>query len=71
MEATNLYGNSMIQHLPYDKIEMWHGHPDLYMNTLDESLKSPVDSDIVKFSEVDLKYPDYLKEKSKKFSILS
>ena len=30
MDATNLYGHSMRQLLPYDKIEMWHGHPDLY-----------------------------------------
>ena len=29
-DATNLYGYSMIQPLPYDKIEMWHGNPDLY-----------------------------------------
>ena len=29
MEATNLYGHSMSQMLPYDEIEMWHGHPDL------------------------------------------
>ena len=31
IEATNLYGHSMCQPLPYDEIEMWHGHPDLYM----------------------------------------
>ena len=34
MDATNLYGHSMSQMLPYDEIEMWHGHPDLYMNKL-------------------------------------
>ena len=32
MDATNLYGHSMSQMLPYDEIEMWHGHLDLYMN---------------------------------------
>ena len=32
MDATNLYCHSMIQPLSYDEIEMWHGHPDLYMN---------------------------------------
>ena len=32
MDATNLYGHSMSQMLPYDEIKMWHGHPDLYMN---------------------------------------
>ena len=36
MDATNLYGHSMIQPLPYDEIEMWHGHPDLYMNWLEQ-----------------------------------
>ena len=29
IDATNLYGHSMSQMLPYDEIEMWHGHPDL------------------------------------------
>ena len=29
MDATNLYGHSMSQFLPYDEIETWHGHPDL------------------------------------------
>ena len=29
MDATNLYGQSLIQPLPYEKIEMWHAHPDL------------------------------------------
>ena len=29
MDATNLYGHSMCQPLPYDETEMWHGDPDL------------------------------------------
>ena len=29
-DATNLHGHSMSQMLPYDEIEMWHGHPDKY-----------------------------------------
>ena len=29
MEATNLYGHSRIQPLPYDELEMWHGDPGL------------------------------------------
>ena len=29
-DATNLYGHSISQFLPYDEIEMWHGHPDKY-----------------------------------------
>ena len=38
IDATNLYGHSMSQMLPYDDIEMWHGHPDLYMKWLEEIL---------------------------------
>ena len=38
MDATNLYGHSMSQMLPYDEIEMWHGHPDLYTEKLQEFL---------------------------------
>ena len=57
----------MSQMLPYDEIEMWHGHPDLYMNWLDEILNTPDDSDIGYFVEVDLKYPDNIKEKTKNF----
>ena len=37
-DSNNMYGHSMSQPLPYDKIEMWHGHPDLYMNNLEEIL---------------------------------
>ena len=57
----------MSQFLPYDEIEMWHGHPDLYMNKSGEILNTPDDSDIGYFLEVDLKYPDNIKEKTKKF----
>ena len=46
IDATNLYGHSMSQDLPYDEIEMCHGHPDLYMNKLEELLNTPDDSDI-------------------------
>ena len=67
MDATILYGNSMIQPLPYDEIEMWHGHPDLYVNKLDEILSTLDDSDIGFFVEVDLRYPDDIKEKTKCF----
>ena len=48
-DATNLYGHSMSQSLPYDEIEMWHGHPDLYVNRLEEILKTPDDS-VIGFS---------------------
>ena len=67
IDATNLYGYSMSQFLPYDEIEMWHGHPDHYMNWLEEILYTPDESDIGYFVEVDLKYPDNIKVKTKNF----
>ena len=66
-DATNLYGHSMSQMLPYDEIEMWHGHPDKYWNWLDIILNTPDDSEIGYFLEVDLKYPDDIKEKTRYF----
>ena len=66
-DATNLYGYSMSQMLPYDEIEMWHGHPDNYWKWLDEILNTPDDSEIGYFLEVDLKYPDDIKQKTKYF----
>ena len=56
--------------LPYDGIEMWHGHLDLYMYWLEQILGTPDDSDIGYFVEVDKKYPNNIREKSE-FSILS
>ena len=67
IDATNLYGHSMSQFLPFDEIEMWYGHPDKYLNWLDEILNTPDDSEIGYFLEVDLKYPDNLKQKTKYF----
>ena len=67
MDATNSYGHSMSQMLPYDEIEMWHGDPDKYWNWLDEILNTPDDADIGYFVEVDLKYPEDMKEKTKNF----
>ena len=67
MDATNVYGHSMSQFLTYDEIEMWHGDPDKYWNWLDEILNTPDDADIGFFVEVDLKYPDDIKEKTKNF----
>ena len=57
----------MIQALLYGEIEMWHGHPDLYMNKLEEIWNSPDDSVFGYFIEVDLKYSDSIEEKAKKF----
>ena len=45
------------------------GHLDLYMNNLEDILKTLDDSDTVYFLEIDLKYPD--NKKNKEFSILS
>ena len=67
LDATNLYGYSMSQPLPYDEIEMWQGHPDLYMNNLEEILNTSDGSHIGYFLEVDLRYLDNGKEKRKKF----
>ena len=66
-DPTNLYGYSVSQMLPYDEIEMWHGHPDKYWKWLDEILNKPDDSEIVFFLEVDLKYHDNIKQKTKYF----
>ena len=67
MEDTNLYGHSMSQSLPYDEIEMWHGHPDLYMNKFKKFLNTSDDSDIGYFLEIDLRYP----KKNIEFSLFS
>ena len=66
MDATNLYGHSMIQLFPYDEIKLWHGDPDLYVNWLEEILNTPDDSDIGYFVEVNLRYPNKIK-KTKNF----
>ena len=54
----------MSEHWPYNEIEMWHGHPDLYMNELEEIKNNSDDSAFGYFLEVDVKYPD--KKKGKK-----
>ena len=51
----------------YDEIEMWHGHLDLYMNKIEAILNTADDSDIGYFVEVDLKYHDNIKKKTKNF----
>ena len=70
MDATNLYGHSMIRSLAYDEIEMWHGHPDFYVTKLEKILNTPDDSHFGYFIEVDLKYPGK-KQKTKKFPFAS
>ena len=46
---------------------MWHDHPDLYFNKLDEFLYTLDDSDFGYFVEDDLRFPDDIKEKTKNF----
>ena len=60
-DANNIYGLSMSQPLPYDEIK-FDGNVKMeeIINTLD-------DSDIGYFIEVDLKYPDNIKQKTKNF----
>ena len=66
-DATILYAHSMVQPLTYVEIEMWHGHPDLYMNKLQEILKTSDDSYFGCFVPVDIKSSDNIKEKTKSF----
>ena len=68
IDATNLYGHSMSQMLTYDEIEMWHGDPDKYWNWLEGKLNTSDDNEIGYLLEVDLKYPDNIKEKTKHFA---
>ena len=51
-DANKLYGHSLKQPLPYDDFEMWHGHPELYMNKQDEisnTLELVIHSNKIKF----------------------
>ena len=67
MAANNLYGLSMVEPLPYDESEMWHGHPDLYRNKIEEILNTPDDTDNGFSVEVDLESPDNINEETKDF----
>ena len=60
-DANNLYGWAMSEYLPYDE--------SIFDNNvkLEEILNTPDDSDIGYFIEVDLKYTDNIKEKTKHF----
>ena len=60
-DANNLYGDSMSQPLPYDEIKYDNN------NKLEDILNTPDDSDIGYLIEVDLKYSDNIKEKTKNF----
>ena len=69
IDANNSYGWAMSQMLPYDEIEIWVGHPELYMDKLEDILNTEDDSDVGEFVEVDINYPDNMKQKTKVFPI--
>ena len=60
-DAITLYGHSMSEPLPYDEIKF------VKNVKFEDILKTPDDSDIGYFVEVDLIYPDNIKEKTKNF----
>ena len=62
-DANKLYGWAMSEYLPYDEIKFDNNVK------LDDLLNTPNDADFGYFVEVDLKYPDNIKQKSKKFPI--
>ena len=63
IDANNLDGHSMSQPLPFDEIKI-----DRNVKIGDILSIIPHDSDVGYFAEVDLKYPDEIKEKIKKLS---
>ena len=61
VDANNLYGWARSEYLPYDGIQF-----DRNVK-LEDILNTPDDSDIGYFIEVDLKYPDNIKAKTRNF----
>ena len=61
VDANNLYGHSTSQPLPFDEIEFNKNVK------LEDIMNTPDDSDIAYFTEVDLKYPDIIEQKTKHF----
>ena len=61
IDANNLYGRAMSEYLPYDENKF-----DRKVK-LEDKLNTPDNSDIGYFIEVDLTYPDNIKEKTKNF----
>ena len=59
VDSNNLYGHSMSQPLPFDEIKFNQNIE------LEDILNTPDDSDVGYFIEVDLKYPNNIKEKTK------
>ena len=50
---------------------MWKNHPSCHLDKIEDIFNTPKETDIGYFFEVDLKYPEEIKEKLKNFSILS
>ena len=63
IDANNLYGYAMSESLPYDEIKF-----DKNIN-LEDIKKTPDGNDNGYFVEVDINYPDEIKEKTKYFPI--
>ena len=61
IDANNLYGWAMSQYLPYDEIKFVDNVK------LGDILNTSDDSEVGYFVEVDLKYPDGIKQKTKNF----
>ena len=61
VDANNLYGWAMSEPLPYDEIKFDN------IVRVEDILNTPDDNDIGYFVEVNLKYPDNIKEKTKNF----
>ena len=64
-DCTNLYGHKMSQSLRYDEIKF---DKDTCINKI---LNTSDESDIGYFVEVDLKYPDNIRQKTKSFPFCS
>ena len=63
IDANNLYGYAMSESLPYDEIKFDKN------NNLEDIKKTPDGNDNGYFVEVDINYPDEIKEKTKYFPI--
>ena len=61
LDANILYGWAMSEYLPYDELKFVNN------GKLEDILNTPDDSDIGFFIEVNIKYPDKIKEKTKNF----
>ena len=63
-DANNLCGWAMSRYFHYDEINLRKSHSGCYMDSLEDTLNTPDDSDIGYFVERYLSYPDNLKKQS-------